>query len=245
MITSTISRRQPKVDPASAPPLREGDRLSQPEFHRRYLAMPDGVKAELVEGIVYMPPPVGPGHGDSHYCLNTVGGVYQAATVGVQGSDNATTILGPKSEPQPDFHMRLLPESGGRVHIRAGFLAGPPELVVEVADSSKTIDLNAKRRDYRRAGVLEYLVLLVSEQTIRAFADAGEELTTDADGIYRSRVFPGLWLDPVAIIAGDTRRALRTLNKGLKSPEHTAFVKRLKAFAKAGTSTKPRGRRRT
>ena len=115
---------------------------------------------------------------------------------------------------------------------------------MEVSDSSKTIDLGAKRRDYARAGVLEYLVLLVREKTIRGFGDAGTELPTDVDGIYRSRTFPGLWIDPAAIAAGDTRHALRALNRGLKSPEHAAFAKRLSASMKTDPATKPRVKRR-
>jgi len=244
MTTSIATWKRPKSEADRVLPLREGDRLTQPEFHLRYQATPEGVKAELIEGIVYMARPVGPDHGDSHWCLNTVAGVYQAATPGIQGSDNATTILGPSSEPQPDLHLRLLPQVGGRVQTRGGVLAGPPELVMEVSDSSKAIDLGAKRRDYQRAGVLEYVILLVGERTIRGFGTGTEEYSIDRDGIYRSRMFPGLWIDVAAVVAGDTRRALRTLNKGLKSPEHAAFVKQLKASAKARTGAKPRARRR-
>ncbi len=37
------------------PPLENGDRLSRFEFERRYEAMSQVKKAELIEGIVYMP----------------------------------------------------------------------------------------------------------------------------------------------------------------------------------------------
>ncbi len=40
------------------PCLENGDRLPRPEFERRYAAMPQVKKAELIEGIVYMPSPV-------------------------------------------------------------------------------------------------------------------------------------------------------------------------------------------
>ncbi len=40
------------------PPLEPGDRLTRAEFERRYDAMPQLTKAELVEGLVYMPSPV-------------------------------------------------------------------------------------------------------------------------------------------------------------------------------------------
>jgi hypothetical protein len=44
--------------PHYIPPLENGDRLSRAEFERRYNAMPHLKKAELIEGIVYMPSPV-------------------------------------------------------------------------------------------------------------------------------------------------------------------------------------------
>jgi hypothetical protein len=37
------------------PPLDNGDRLTRDEFERRYAAMPNLKKAELIEGVVYVP----------------------------------------------------------------------------------------------------------------------------------------------------------------------------------------------
>ena len=47
------------------------------------------------------------------------------------------------------------------------------------------------------------------------------------DGFYRSTVFPGLWLDPVALVQGNTRRLRAVVDLGLASPEHADFVARL------------------
>ena len=167
------------------PPLHNGDNLAQPEFHRRYEAMPRGIKAELIEGIVYKASPVGRRHGDADISLGTLLGVYQAATPGTRASRNATVILGPESEPQPDLHLRLLPEYGGHTRVNdAGILLGPPELAIEVAHSSEAIDLHSKRRDYEAEGILEYLVLLIREGALRPFdLAAGRERPVDADGI--------------------------------------------------------------
>jgi Uma2 family endonuclease len=193
-----------------------------------------------VEGTVHiMASPVGLRRG-FHIRLGTLLGVYESATPGVEAADNTTLILGPQSEPQPDLHLRLAEAHGGRTREHEGMLAGPPELAAEVSDSTRALDLGAKRRDYDRAGILEYLVLLVKEGRLRAFGPGGTEIPNDDDGIYRSKVFPGLWIDAAAIVAGDLRRALRMLNKGLKSPEHAAFVRRLKT----GAAPKSRGRRR-
>jgi Uma2 family endonuclease len=232
MTTLTAPAPRPKIptENGAIPPLYNGDRLSQPEFHRRYQAMPQGVKAELIEGIVYMASPVGRRHGQGQIRLGGLLWLYENGTPGVEALDNATVILGDESEPQPDLHLRILPGFGGRViESKRGILEGAPELVAEVAHSSEAIDLHAKRRDYQSAGVLEYVVLIVREGRLRAFdLSSGLELKESSDGIYRSKTFPGLWLDIPAIVAGVGNQAHRTLNKGLKSPEHTAFVKRLK-----------------
>ena len=239
------------ADPQEVPALRHGDRLTQPEFHRRYEAAPEGVKAELLDGIVYIAPPrVRQPHGAAMVELATVLCTYEAATAGVTGENHVTVILGDRSELQPDLTLRISPDlAGGTTVNDAGFIVGPPELVVEVANrDSAAIDLHEKREEYRRAGVPEYLVLCIEAGELRAFdLHAGRELPVDADGVYRSRVFPGLWIDPAAALAGDTRRLLRVLRKGLKSPEHTAFVKKLAAKAarskprRPGSRTKRRG----
>ena len=48
------------------PPLEAGDRLTRPEFERRYAAMPWLKKADLIEGVAYMPSPVKRKHGKPH-----------------------------------------------------------------------------------------------------------------------------------------------------------------------------------
>ena len=52
-------------------------------------------------------------------------------------------------------------------------------------------------------------------------------LPPDADGIWRSRAFPGLWLDGAALLKRDMPRVLAVLQSGLALPEHQAFVKQL------------------
>jgi len=49
------------------------------------------------------------------------------------------------------------------------------------------------------------------------------------EGILRSRVFPGLWLDVSAFWANDGAKMLATLNAGLSSEDHQKFVERLAA----------------
>ena len=213
-------------------PLVEGQRLDQPTFHARYEAMPPGTRAELIHGVVFMPSPVGPEHSRAHVPAVVWLSSYEENTPGVEVHDNASTALGPRSEPQPDAQLRVLTECGGRTRTDRRFIRGVPELVVEVAHSTRYNDLGPKFDDYEQAGVLEYVVrALEPDEVIWYSLQAGRlvELTPDGDGLYRSRVFPGLWLDPQALLARDTRRLRAVVEQGVATPEHAAFVARLAA----------------
>jgi hypothetical protein len=234
-MSTATSRIAAKVDRVADRPLYNGDRMTQPEFHRRYLAYPEDTKFELVEGVVYMSSPLRHAHGKYHVQLSMLLELYESKTPGVEALDNVTTILGEESEPQPDLALRILTEYGGRSRITEdGYLKGPPELLAEIAHSTRSLDMNQKRRDYRRAGVREYLVLCVEEKVFHwlRFKPDGE-LTPDESGVYRSQVFPGLWIDSKAIFTHARSRAVATLRKGLASPEHAAFVSRLLAQKKS------------
>jgi Uma2 family endonuclease len=214
------------------PPLVEGDRLDQPEFHRRYEAMPPGTRAELINGVVFMPSPVDRDHGEAHVPAIVWLDRYAEATPGVEVLDNATAILGRKSEPQPDAVLRIRPEYGGRTRTERGYVRGAPELVVEVAKATRYIDLGPKLDDYERAGVQEYIVrALDPDEVIWYELREGRlvEVPTAVDGLYHSQVFPGLWLDPHALMANDLGSMLAALNLGLATAEHAAFVAKLSA----------------
>jgi Uma2 family endonuclease len=220
-----------KNPPPGLPPLRHGERLTQAEFHRRYEAYPDDVKFELIGGIVYMASPLRWPHGLYTNELGTAFGVYKASTPGVEAGDNSTAILGERSEPQPDLAMRIVREYGGQSRLNEGeYVVGAPELLAEVAYSSRDIDMNRKRDDYERAGVVEYLVLCVAEQELHWFDfRAGVPLRPNRQHVWRSKVFPGLWLDGPALLARDSARIIAAVQRGLASREHAAFVKRLQA----------------
>jgi Uma2 family endonuclease len=209
--------------------------MRQPEFHRRYQAYPDDVKFELVEGIVYVSSPVRRAHRQYHLHLGRLFGLYEDKTPGIEALDNSTTILGEESEPQPDVALRILSGYGGQSsETQDGYVEGPPELVAEVSHSTRSIDMHQKWRDYRRAGVREYLVLCVEEAVLHWFRFKPDgKLVADDQGVFRSVVFPGLWIDSRAVLARNHARAARTLRKGLTSPEHAAFVRRLKAREKS------------
>jgi Uma2 family endonuclease len=210
--------------------LVEGQRLDQPTFHSLYEAMPPGTRAELINGLVLMPSPAGPPHGRVHFPTIAWLSYYVENTPGVEGLDNTSTAMGLKSEPQPDVLLRILSEYGGRTQTDRRFVEGVPELLVEVAHASRYTDLGPKLEDYERVGSLEYIVVALEPDEVFWFVLRNArfmDLPLGADGIFRSAVFPGLWLDPNALIAGDTRRLRAVLDLGLGTPEHADFVARL------------------
>jgi Uma2 family endonuclease len=220
------------------PPLENGDHLSRDEFERRYHAMPHVKKAELIEGKVYMPSPVShrrhsrPDR-DVHFWL----GCYQMDTQGVDGGANGTVRIDLDSEPQPDAYLLIVPERGGQARIDDDdYVAGAPELVVEIAASSVSYDLHEKLRVYRRNGVREYVVWRTRDGEIDWLVLRASDyvrLEPGEDGILRSETFPGLWLDPAALIGGDLRRVAEVVRQGCETPEHAAFAAHLTPTADA------------
>ena len=215
------------------PRLEAGDHLDQATFHARYAAMPPGFRAELLGGVVFVPSPLRKEHGRHHALVMGWLTNYWIATPGTETMDNTTAILGDDSEPQPDAALIIEPESGGQTSVsEEGDATGPPELIVEVASSSESIDLHVKRRAYERAGVLEYVVVVLRQRVVRWFVlqdGTYREVEADAYGLFKSTVFPGLWLDAPALLRCDGRQVMATLQQGLETPEHAVFVQQLQA----------------
>lgn len=236
---ATAERPIPRPDPIHGymdeqgfPWLENGERMTQAEFHARYELLPPGFQAELIGGIVYVvPSPLKLAHGRGDARVTGWLFHYSASTPGTEVQTNATTILDDQSEPQPDASLLILPSHGGQT--RDGdddYTHGAPELVVEVSNTSRSIDLGDKLRDYERCGVREYVVWnLRARQVLWMVRRDGrfEPLPPDADGLYRSRTFPGLWLDPEALLANDKARLIAALALGLADPAHAAFVAEL------------------
>ncbi len=207
--------------------LHNGDHMSQAEFHRIYSEMPEDFRAELIGGIVYVASPLKRSHGTPHVFLSTLLGTYALETPGTEPGDNTTLILGEDSEPQPDLYLRVLPEFGGQSTTDdEDYVVGAPELVVEVANTSRTIDLHRKLDDYAKYGVLEYVVVSTRDERLFWFDLASGESSESTDGIVRVRSFPGLWIDVAAVLSGSPRM-MDALRQGLASAEHAEFVKRL------------------
>jgi len=220
------------IVPAHILPLENGDRLSRPEFERRYQTMPDLKKAELIEGVVYMPSPVRASHSLAHSVIMTWLGAYWATTPGITLHDNSSVRLDMDTEVQPDALLRLDSAYGGQSRISADdYIEGAPELVVEVAASSAAYDLHDKLRIYRRNEVQEYVVWQLHDKKLDWFKlQEGQyvSIPPDDEGVIASQIFPGLQLAVSALLGGDLATVLTVLQQGLLSETYQTFVGSLK-----------------
>ncbi|HEY3863292.1 MAG TPA: Uma2 family endonuclease [Verrucomicrobiae bacterium] len=231
MKTSAFHKNREQPEPL----LLNGDHLSVPEFEKRYEATIADVKAELIEGVVIMSPPISDRHGMANSLLDRLLGHYAASTPGLAVRVNTSIRLDEKNEYQPDVILRI--ESGRMARSkagRAGMLEGRPELAAEIALSAASYDLHEKKAVYERNEIPEYIVWEVVASRIQWFAlEDGEyiRMKARADGVAASRIFPGLWLDLPALLAGEAKKAFRVVERGLKSAEHKAFVKKMAAHS--------------
>jgi Uma2 family endonuclease len=218
----------------SVPPLENGDHLDQKTFHERYEAMPEDFKAELIQGRVYVRSGrVTRGHGRMHAFVSGWLGHYTVSIPGIEALIGTSVLLDEVNEPQPDCVLLVRPDYGGQTQLNDDqYIVGAPELVVEVAASTVSFDLFEKREAYEQAGVQEYLVVIVRDAQVRWLRLEGGryvDVPADVEGVFRSRVFPGLWLNSKALLAEDSKLVLETLGKSLASPEHAEFVRQLAA----------------
>lgn len=104
-------------------------------------------------------------------------------------------------------------------------------MIVEVAASTASLDAREKLISYRRAGAREYLLWRTADDAVDWWLlqeDEYRPLSPDSDGILRSHIFPGLWLDVAALLCADgVAKLMAKLQEGLHSQEHAAFVARL------------------
>jgi Uma2 family endonuclease len=108
-------------------------------------------------------------------------------------------------------------------------VTGPPELVVEIAASSVSIDLHAKLNAYRRNGVREYLIWRTEEEAVDwlVLRDSVYQPLTAQEGLLKSPTFAGLWLDPAALLKEDLPALFAAVDGGVGGEAYRAFVERL------------------
>jgi len=195
-----MSTTEPRADTALEP-LVAGQRMTRAEFHERYEAMPPGTTFELIDGEVHMASPVSDPHSDGCGLASSWLGYYALQTPGVRVGHDGSLLLADGAEVQPDLVLKIDPSRGGQASRTGNYLVGCPELVIEVALSSRAIDLGPKLREYERASALDYIVFTLDPDGIHWHVRRDGRLVRvepDDDDLYRSTAFPGLWLDPIA-----------------------------------------------
>ncbi len=221
----------------SEPWLQAGDHLTRDEFIAIWEQLPHIKRAELIGGIVYMPSPQRKEHSVMDRRLSGWLFHYEAATPGCEGGDNATSFIGDDC-PQPDKYLAILRQCGGKSWGKE-YVEGSPELLAEISFTSVSVDLHEKFDLYQEAGIQEYLVVLIKKREIRwhrLVKGIYKRMAADSEGVFRSRVFPGLWLDSDALFKDDMAKVLATLQQGIAAEEHQRFVKELADRKRKGTS---------
>ena len=219
------------------PVLHNGDTLGADEYLRRFCRMPEVKKAELIGGVVFVESRACVGHGAAASDLACWLGAYSIPTAGTQGSIRVTTLLDDDNVVQPDVTLAILPESGGRITYSSdGYHAGGAELLAEVAMNSAGFDAVMKPRLYLKHGVAEYVLWRVEDEAIDWWTlrdgDYAAIEPDPADGLLKSAVYPGLWLDKPAMLRGDMPAVLAALQRGLASPGHAEFAAKLRESAR-------------
>ncbi|MFN4279551.1 Uma2 family endonuclease [Thermosynechococcus sp.] len=200
--------------------LESGDHLTREEFEYRYVRSPHIKKAELINGVVFVASPIRVRHHAQPHS-HILGWLfhYSIEFEGFMVCDNATVRLDNQNEVQPDVLLRLEESAGGQSHISTDdYIEGAPELVIEIASSSAAYDLHDKKDLYCRFGVKEYLVWVVSEQAFYWYhLEQGSyvQQQPDCEGILRSQEFTGLWLNVPALLQGEMKKVILTLQEGL------------------------------
>jgi Uma2 family endonuclease len=213
------------------PGLVTGERMIVEEFLRRWEELPGLKNAELIDGVVHVPSPVSREHGSLDTLMHLWLAYYAQATPGCRAGNNSTWLM-LESAPQPDAFLRILPAHGGQSGDGKLYCTGAPELAVEICITTTEVDFGPKLALYQRAGVREYITVEMFGQRIvwRILKDSVYvDLETSSDGILRSQVFPGLWLDVAAFWADDGAKLLAVLNSGLSADVHRNFVAHLAA----------------
>lgn len=232
-MSSVVAEPQSPVSRPETPPLRTGDLLSREEYFRRAKAMGGDIRAERLRGVVIKPPAVSvENHGEPQALIIGLLALYASKTPGVLVSGPGTVRLGADSDPEPDVFLRLTPERGGQcIKADDGYVDGPPELCMEIANSSAGTDLFLKRDLYEEHGVREYVVWLpaADRAVIHRLRDGKFNRQTieasDPAPVFDSEVFPGLRIDFGRLAASDLAGAFEALQTALETPEHTAFAR--------------------
>jgi Uma2 family endonuclease len=171
------------------------DLVSVAEFYR---LVPDGQKADLIDGVIYMASPDSIRSNDLTAFVTVLLRSYNAARK-MGGRVYVTRVafrLAPRRAPEPDVAY-VRPE---RIHlVGANDVKGAPDIAVEIVSrESQSRDYGQKKRIYQKAGVTEYWIidpLKVRYVFLRLEGGKYQPVALENGRIFRSQVLGGFWLD--------------------------------------------------
>jgi Uma2 family endonuclease len=197
-----------------APLLENGAVMMREEFHAAYGECEGLERVELIEGVVYLPSPIKvETHGEPQLLMLVWLRTYARGRPGILVVGPVTVLLDDMNEPEPDA-MLLRTTPGWQSP--DGYVAKAPELVVEIAASTRSRDLNQKKRAYERNGVKEYVVWRTLEGAIDWFELVDGSFVPKAaqsNGVIASTEFPGLVLDVAAALERDEEKVQAALDR--------------------------------
>lgn len=181
-------------------PIVKGQTL--PMSYEEFLALPDSIHAEWVDGevTIFMPPTIE--HQDALGLLHILLDLYaRTLRLGKVVISPFEVVIRPgRSYREPDL---LFVATANLARLTSKRLTGPPDLAIEfISDDSVRRDRDVKRREYQEAGLPEYWIFDPRPARHQALfyrlnaQGAYDAIAPDAAGRLHSTVLPGFWLKP-------------------------------------------------
>ena len=164
------------------------------EFFRE---IPDGVKADLIDGVIYVASPDSIDDDRLGYFIRNLIAFYAKRTLrgGSTHGSRVAFVVGPRRAPEPDISY-VSPERLA-ILTRTRGTAGPDIAVEIVSHDSVDRDYRLKKQLYEDAGVLEYWIIdpLDHRTTFyRLRQGRFEEVPLRNGRIFCSEALPGFWI---------------------------------------------------
>lgn len=150
---------------------------------------------------------------------------YRRSTPCVESLGRVSIFLDPTTEIETTAAMWLTPGADDRPRWQR--CEGVPELLVEVTATVHNKVFRRRLRVYEQSEIHELLVVTGDPRDTALYARENgrfARVSPADDGSYRSRVFPGLWLDPSALFSDEWNEMAACLDRGMATEEHAAFV---------------------
>ncbi len=160
--------------------------------------VPDGQKADLIDGVIYMASPDNTDANDLFvWLISLIHGYVESKQLGQVFGSRVACRLDDGNGPEPDI-LFIRNEHTDRIH--RGGVEGPPDLAIEiVSPESVERDYEKKRKQYQRASIPEYWIIDEEERTVlllRLNARRRYREVRARRGMLHSDVLSGFWLDP-------------------------------------------------